>query len=201
LKKQRSALQRFLLATGFAGILFIAAFVALGLLAPGYNSARDAISALELTTLSAAQRVNFFVFGLLLCAFAAGLRRELAGGRGAFLIPFFQALGGIGVIGDAIFIFNPLHLVCDLVAFNSALLVLLFFAWRFRREPDWRGWTTYSIGTALAMMAFLTAFGFANHLGGPAGLMEKLAAGSRTLWSTLFVIRLFKGKSLGERPK
>jgi hypothetical protein len=197
LKKVRSGPQLFLLATGFAGILFIAAFVTLGLLAPGYNSTHDAISALEFTTLSAAQRANFFVFGVLLCVFALGLRRELAGGRGAFLIPFFQAVGGIAVIGDAIFIFDPLHLTCDLVAFNSALLVLFLFAWRFRREPGWRGWTAYSIVTAFAMMAFLAAFGFANHLGGPAGLMEKLATCTRTLWSALFVTRLFAGKSLG----
>jgi len=197
LRAARSGLQFSLLATGFAGVLFIAAYVALGLLAPGYDSARDTISALESTTLSAAQRANFFVFGALLCAFALGLRRELVGGRGAFLIPFFQAAGGIGVIGDAIFIFNPLHLACDLVAFNSALLVLFLFAWRFRREPGWKGWTAYSIVTALVMMAFLAAFGFANHLGGPAGLMEKLASCTRTLWSALFAGRLLAGRHLG----
>ncbi len=197
MKNVRSGSQLFLLATGFAGILFIVAYVTLGLLAPGYNSVRDTISALEFTTLGAAQRANFFVYGLLLCAFAAGLRRELAGGRGAFLIPFFQAVAGVGVIGDAIFIFEPLHLACDLVAFNSSLLVLFLFAWRFRRESGWKGWAAYSIVTALAMMAFLTAFGFANHLGGPAGLMEKLATCTRTLWSSLFIIRLLRGKSLG----
>lgn len=197
MKKTRSASQSVLLATGFAGILFITVFVALGLLVPGYNAVRDTISALELTTLSLAQRANFFVLGLLLCAFAAGLRRELAHGRGAFLIPFFQALGGIGVIGDAIFISNPLHLACDLVAFNSALLVLFLFAWRFRREPEWRGWTAYSIVTAFTMMGFLAAFGFANHHGGPAGLMEKLATCTRALWTTLFVTRLLAGKTLG----
>ena len=197
MRAARSGLQFSLLATGFAGVLFIAAYVALGLLAPGYDSARDTISALESTTLSAAQRANFFVFGALLCAFALGLRRELVGGRGAFLIPFFQAAGGIGVIGDAIFIFNPLHLACDLVAFNSALLVLFLFAWRFRREPGWKGWTAYSIVTALVMMAFLAAFGFANHLGGPAGLMEKLASCTRTLWSALFAGRLLAGRHLG----
>ncbi|MGA3132563.1 MAG: DUF998 domain-containing protein [Terracidiphilus sp.] len=200
MKTERWALQSALLATGFAGLLFIAAFVALGLLAPDYNLVSDTISALEFTPLSLAQRANFFVFGLLLCAFAAGLRRELAGGRGAILIPSFQAAGGIGVIGDAIFVLNPLHLVCDLVAFNSALLVLLLFAWRFRAEPNWRGWTEYSIVTALTMMALLAAFGFANQHGGPAGLMEKLASCTRTIWSVLFSVRLLAGKSLGKGP-
>jgi Protein of unknown function (DUF998) len=196
LSAARSGLQKALLAAGFGGILFIATYVALGLLAPGYNSLRDTISAIEFATIGAAQRANFFLFGLLLCAFAAGLRRELVGGRGAALIPFFQALGGMGVIGDAVFIQNPLHLVCDLVAFNSALIVLFLFAWRFGREPAWKGWRAYSIITALTMMAFLTVFGFALHLGGPAGLMEKLASCVRTLWSALFVANLLGGKSL-----
>ncbi len=200
MKTERSALQTFLLAAGFAGVIFITVFVALGLFAPGYNSVRETISAIEFTTLGLAQRANFLVFGLLLFAFAVGLRRELAGGRGAFLIPFFQAVGGIGVIGDAIFIHDPLHMDFDLVAFNSGLLVLFLFAWRFRREPSWKGWTTYSIVSGFVMMAFLAAFGFASHHGGPAGFMEKLAASTRSLWSALFAIRLLAGKSLGNGP-
>jgi len=149
--------------------------------------------------LSIAQRANFFVFGLLLCAFALGMRNELGQGRGSVLIPSFQALAGFGVIGDAIFIYNPLHLACDLLTFNSALVFLFLFAWRFCREPRWKGWAAYSIVTALLMMAFLTAFGFANHHGGPAGLMEKLASCTRTLWSALFVARLLGGDQLDAR--
>ena len=190
---QRSGLQKALLAAGFSGVAFFAVFTILGAFAPNYSFARDTISSLEFTPLSVAQRANFFVFGLLLCAFAAGLRRELAPGRGAVLIPLLQLFSGIGVIGDAVFIHNPLHLVCDLVAFNSALLFLFAFAWRFSRESRWKGWSTYSIVTAILMMAFLGAFGAANHLGGPAGMLEKLAASTRTLWSALLATRLLSG--------
>lgn len=87
-------------------------------------------------------------------------------------------------------------MVCDLIAFNSALLVLFFFAWRFSGDPRWQGWATSSILTALLMMAFLTAFGFANHMGGPAGAFEKLASLTRTLWSAVLVAKLFSGRSL-----
>jgi hypothetical protein len=178
-------------------LFFVAFFVLLGIAAPDYSSLRDTISSLEFTSLRAAQRANFLVFGVLLCAFAAGLRRELLGGRGAFVIPFFQALGGIGVIGDAIFIYNPMHLVGDLVAFNSSLIVLFLFAWRFKSEPGWKRWSLYSIATALLMMGFLTAFGLTTHFGGLPGLMEKLASCTRTLWSVLFVARLLAGNHLG----
>lgn len=198
---QRSELQKSLLAAGFSGVVFFAVFTILGIFAPHYTFAHDTISALELTPLGVAQRVNFLVFGLLLCAFAAGLHRELAPGRGALLIPLFQLFSGIGVIGDAIFIYNPLHLVWDLIAFNSALLFLFAFAWRFSCESRWKGWGAYSILTAILMMGFLAAFGAANHLGGPAGLLEKLAASTRTLWSALLTAELLRGAYFDKKSK
>ncbi len=192
----RSRTTTWLLFTGFGAIPFIATYVILGSLTPGYFFQRDTISALELTPFGIAQQVNFFVFGVLLCVFALGLRREMQRGFGDVLIPFFQFLGGLGVIGDSIFIHDGPHMACDLVAFNSALCVLFLFAWRFRRDPRWRGWSGYSILTALGMMALLFGFGMANHLGGPAGLLEKLATAVRSIWSVLLVARLLAGARL-----
>ena len=198
---RRSGVQRVFLATGFSGVVFFSVFTILGALAPNYSFARDTISALEFTPLSIAQRANFLVFGLLLCAFAAGLRRELNHGPGALLVPLFQLFSGIGVIGDAVFIHDPLHLVCDLIAFNSALLVLFTFAWRFRRDGRWKGWSGYSLVTAVLMMALLAAFGAANHLSGPAGLLEKLAASTRTLWSAFLAAKLLRGARLDQQQE
>jgi hypothetical protein len=192
----RSKTQTALLAAGFGGVLFVLTFLVLGAMAPSYDVLRETISALEFTALGFAQRINFFVFGLLLMTFGLALRRELGAGRGAVLIPTFQCLSGVGVAGDAIFIHEPLHLVCDLIAFNSALLVLFLFAWRFWGDSRWKGWTAYSILTAVLMMAFLTAFGVANHLGGPAGTFEKLASLTRTSWSVLLVGKLYSGRGL-----
>ncbi len=196
---ERTRLQKFLVAAGFGGIPFVACFVVLGAAAPGYDSLRNPISALEFTSFGVAQRANFFIFGMVLCAFGVGLRNELGQGRGAALIPAFQVLGGIGVIGDALFVSNPMHMVCDLIAFNSALIVVFFFAWRFGREPRWKGWRAYSILTALLMMGFLTAFGIANHFSGPSGLMEKLASCMRSIWSVVFAARLLGGDYLDGR--
>ena len=192
----RSKVQTALLAAGFGGILFVMTFLVLGAMAPGYNALRETISALEFTTLGFAQRINFFIFGFMLLLFALALRRELGAGRGAVLIPVFQCLSGVGVAAAGIFIHEPLHLVCDLIAFNSALLVLFWFAWRFSVDPRWKGWMAYSILTALLMIAFLTAFGVANHLGGPAGVFEKLASLTRTSWSVLLVWNLYSGRRL-----
>ena len=195
-RTHRSKAQTALLAGGLGGVLFVLTFLLLGALAPGYDALRETISALEFTSLGFAQRINFLVFGLMLMAFSLALRRELCAGRGAVLIPIFQFLSGVGVAGDAIFIHEPMHLVCDLIAFNSALLVLFLFAWRFSGDSRWEGWTAYSILTALLIMAFLTAFGVANHLGGPAGAFEKLASLTRTSWSALLVGKLYSGRRL-----
>jgi hypothetical protein len=51
------------------------------------------------------------------------------------------------------------------------------------------------------MMALLFGFGMANHLGGPAGLMEKLATVVRTTWPVLLVARLLAGSRLGSRTR
>jgi hypothetical protein len=192
----RSKTQKTLLAAGFGGVVFVLTFLVLGALAPNYDALRETISALEFTALGITQRINFFVFGLMLMAFALALRRELGAGRGSVLISTFQFLSGVGVAGDGIFIHEPLHLICDLMTFNSALVVLFLFAWRFSDDRRWKGWMAYSILTALLMMAFLTAFGVANHLGGPAGAFEKLASLTRTSWSALLVAKLYSGRSL-----
>lgn len=188
--------QILLLCSGFAGLLFIAAFLVLGFSARPYDPVRETISALEFTSLGVAQRIAFTLFGLLLIAFAFALRLELRSGRAARLIPLFQFLSGVAVIGDGLFIHDPLHLVCDLIAFNSALLVPSLFAWRVWPDLRWRPWAYYSIATALLMMALLTAFGFANHSGGPAGVMEKLATVPRALWALLLTIKLLRGARL-----
>jgi hypothetical protein len=194
--KARPRATTLLLAMGYGGVLFILTFVLLGFLAPGYNSLRDSISALELTPLHLAQQINFFLFGVLLALFSLGLHREMQAGFGATLIPIFQFLAGLGVIGDAIFLQPAPHMACDILAFNASLCVLFLFAWRHRRDPRWRGWSTFSVATAIAMMALLFGFGMADHLGGPAGLIEKLATSVRTLWSVLLVTRLLAGSSL-----
>lgn len=193
--ERRSLTQSLLLSAGFAGAFFVLTFIILGKLAPHYDFFRDPISALlGPTGVGSAQRANFIVFGLLLCLFAIGLRRELLpGGAGATVIPVFQFLSGVGVVGAGVFIQAPLHLVCDLIAFNSALAVLFAFGWRFRRAVNWRWWSTYSVSTAALMMTLLAAFGFFTSTSGPAGAAEKVATTIRALWSVLLTAKLLRG--------
>jgi hypothetical protein len=181
---------------GAAGIIFISVFLVLGAVAPGYRFAHDTISSVELTAVGLGQQANFIVFGVMLGCFALGLRRELKKGRGVLLIPLLQWVSACAVIGDGLYIHNPLHMACDLVAFNATLALLFAFAWRFWSDPMWKGWSAYSIATALLMMGFLMAFGISNGHGGPAGAFEKFAVMTRTTWSALLVGRLLLAEGM-----
>lgn len=182
---------RILLAAGaIGGPIFIAVFLIFGFFTPGYTFQLGTISSLELVERGWIQQANFICFGLFMSAFAFGIRREMNSGRASNLIPFFQLLSAGAVIGDGIFVHEPMHMVCDLIAFNSTLMMLALFAWRFWGDRRWRWWAAYTVGTAITMMGLLAAFGMANRLGGPGGLFEKLAVATRSIWSVLFVQRL-----------
>lgn len=193
---RRSGIQKLALMAGFGGLLFTLTFLTLGAVAQNYDPFHDTISALEFTTVALAQRINFLLFGVLIGIFAAALRNELRHSRGALFIPLFQLFSAVGVVGDAIFIHPPLHLVCDLIAFISALFVLFGFAWSVRGDIYWKNWSAYSIAAAILFMGFLTAFGFLNRIGGPAGAMEKVAVVARNLWSALLSAKLLAGARL-----
>ncbi len=141
--------------------------------------------------------MNFIVFGLLVCCFAVGLRKELSGGFGATAFPILQVLVALGLIISGIFVYDPLHTVGDYISFLSIVIGFFVIARRFAQEPHWgMGWAVYSIVSAILVMGFLAAFGTALSQGGPAGLFERLAGLVRSIWTILFVGRLLAGTRL-----
>ena len=121
----RSALDPLLLYAGVRGMVFALSFTLLVAVPPGYHLTPDTNSFLELTQFGWLQLANSLCCGGSLFAFALGLRRELGLGKGSILIPVLQSTSAIGVVGAGLFSGPPLHLVCDLLAFNSAVAVLL----------------------------------------------------------------------------
>ena len=198
---KRSGLKSLFLMCGLTGgAIFFITYSVFGLETPNYNMFRETISSLELVRHGWIQQVNFIFFGILNIGFAIALAEALEQNWYARVIVFLQALSGIALIGDGFFIYEPMHLVCDLVTFNSSLLVLFLFTRPFSRNPSWRGWIVYSILTAITMMLFLTAFGIANKNHGLAGLYERLAVLPRSIWSIILAGKLLRGKKLVNRP-
>lgn len=186
-----SVVQRLLLACGIVGpVLFIVTFIIEGATRPAYNSLLLTVSALENGSLGWIQVANFIVFGFFIAGFAIGLRNALVAGIGVTSLPLFEGFVALGLIGDGIFTHDPLHTVCDVLTFTSALVVCIIFARRVARDPRWKGWATYSIVTGILLVVLLTTFGVAMSLHGPAGLFEKLAVLVRATWTVLLAVRL-----------
>ena len=90
-----------------AGPLYVVTSVVQGLTRDGFDFTRHQWSLLENGGLGWVQVTNFALTGLMLVAFAAGLHRALAGGRGARWAPRLAAVFGLSLIAAGIFRADP----------------------------------------------------------------------------------------------
>lgn len=197
-------------------LLFTATYTIEGLTRPGYNAMQQAISALALGPGGWMQQVNFIVFGLITCSTAIVWREILAGGIGERLIPFFHFLSGLTMIICGIFsqdaapgypvgaiptvtVHGMIHSISSVFSIVSLLAICILLAIRFAREPHWRVWSAYAILTALLVCVFMAGFGMSmahnpqtGLFVGPAGLFERLAISSYSVFGIPLVIRLLR---------
>ncbi|HVW12609.1 MAG TPA: DUF998 domain-containing protein [Mucilaginibacter sp.] len=193
----------FLLCCGIIGsVLFSIAAFGYGAVSPNYDMMRQPIGELELLRHGWVQSVNFVVFGLFICAFSFGLHRELKDGYGALLLPVLQGFVALGLVLSGIFIHEPFHTQASMLAFISLVISFFVFAIRFAGDPRWQGWAAYSIVTGLVVMALLAIFGYVKaHNGAYAGVFERGAVFTRSLWMLIFTVRLMTGTGLGPQTE
>ena len=194
----RTFMHTLLLCCGIIGsILFSVTYFTFGAITPDYDMMRQAISDLELIKHGWIQNANFIVFGLFICAFAAGLRKELVSGYGITWLPLMQVFMALGLILSGIFIYQPIHTPASVLSFVSLIISFFLFTRRFAGDPRWKGWAAYSIISAVLAMFFLAMFGYAkSNNGAYAGVFERLVVVTRAIWSVIFTIRLLDGKRL-----
>jgi hypothetical membrane protein len=203
-----SRTQSILLACGVcAGPLFVTLFLIEGATRPGYDPLRHAVSSLSIGASGWVQTANFLVTGTLVIAFATGLLRQIRSYRPSFWGPALIGLTGVGLVGAGLFVSDPiygypselphrlaqftvhghLHDLFSMFFFISLPSACLVFARRFWTIGD-RGWATYSIVTAAAMVIVfaLTAAGFkqVTALVGVAGLLQRLTIVIGLTWLT-----------------
>ena len=157
-----------LLACGaFAGPLFVAVVVIQALTRNGYDLAEHPLSLLTLGDLGWIQSATFVLGGVLVGAFAVGLRRALED-RAARWMALFTGLFGLGLVAAGIFRPDPslgfppgapsgtpeelstsaiLHGVGFAVAIGGLTLASLVFARRGVANGE-RGWAAYSVFSA-----------------------------------------------------
>lgn len=157
----------------------------------------ESISRLQLQPYGWIQSLNYIISGLLTCTFAIALRKELVSGFGSDLIPFLHLLTGIGAIVLGVWLDHQAQVYTGWITFLSLIIGLLLFTRRFSSDPQWHGWTTYTILTVLLMIALCGLFAYAaTHKGSLAGVFERLIVVTRLVWLFFFTSRLLGGRSL-----
>lgn len=184
-----SPLTRALLICGLiAGPFYLVVGLILALTRPGFDLMRHDLSLLANGDLGWIQITNLALTGLLVVAFAVGMRRVLRTGPGLVWGPRLLGVYGAGLIGAGFFIADPafgfppgtpadahtiswhglLHFVFGGVGFLALIAACFVMARRFASVRQ-RGWAAYSRATGVI---FLAAF-------------VGIAVGSGQSWSVL----------------
>ena len=169
--------------------LFTAVVVVQGLLQPDYSHVAMPISALAAWPYGWMQRLNFWVFGVLMAAAAVGLHRGMRSGpRGALAFPLLLT-SAVGIVLAGVFswtgdprtqLVEPVaHVVAALMTFLGAGAGLVALARRMADDPAWRGLSAYTRACGMVMLALFPVMGFlAMPPGAPlhevAGLLQRL---------------------------
>ena len=187
-----------LLCSGAAGgALFTIVYFCFSLISPNYFILHESISRLQLQPYGWIQSLNYIVAGILICTFAAGLRKEMVSGFGIILIPFFHLITGIGSILMGLFTGQQVQMYVGTVTFISLVISFLLMARRFAPDPKWRGWVTYTLLSVALMIVLCVLYNYALIREGRfSGVFERLVVITRLAWLFFFTARLLGGRTL-----
>lgn len=155
-----------------AGPLYLVVGLIQALTRPGFDLLRHDLSLLANGNLGWMQISNLILTGLLVGAFAVGIRRALPPGRGRTWGPILVGVYGLGLIGAGFFTADPafgfppgtpadahtiswhglLHLVSAGIGFLALIAACFVFARRFASSRQ-RGWAAYSVATGVLFFA------------------------------------------------
>jgi hypothetical protein len=181
---RRTNVTRSLLGYGVVvGPLYTVVSLAQALTRPGFDVRRHQWSLLENGDLGWIQITNFLVSGVLLVAYAVGLRRALAGGIGARWAPGLTAAFGLSLVAAGLFTADPalgfpggtpngpgqiswhgmVHFTAAGVGFAAVAASCFVLGRRYARQGR-RGLARYSRTTGLVFLAgfFCVASGAGN---------------------------------------
>ena len=203
---------RFALAGIIGPPFFVAVFIVVGFIKPGYNPVARTVSEGSIGELGWIQIANFLVLGGALLIFALGLWQGFgdrwSGRVGSALV----ALAGVGLLAAGAFVPDPpgiqvttfhmkMHVLASVVSFNSLNIAAFLFAKRF--WPD-RRFAIYSILSGLAIPAgFIATAALGNPQmagGGPGwpGLIQRVMIVAVWAWLTILALRLWRMPAAGQ---
>lgn len=179
-------------ALGFSGavapVLFTVFVIVESLLRPGYSQISNYISDLGVGPHAILQDINFWATGLLIVAFATGLRAGLgAAGRAASVGPALVGIGGGALFLAGVFPDNPfpypgeVHFILSVVAFVAFLAAIFVTRAAQLLDPKWGRFSSFSgVMGILAVVTFALLLTIATP--GQAGLVQRLFVAPVFLW-------------------
>jgi hypothetical membrane protein len=215
---------RLLLACGLAPAVFAVLLLIQGAVRPAYDPVRHFGSELSLGPWGWLQVTNFIVTGLLTLAFAVGLRRVLAPGRGAVAAPVLTAVFGGTLVVAGLFTTDPLYgyppdtavpteptvagLIHNLNAlpnFIAMAATTFVMAARFAQENGKRTWMWYSLVTGLAVLvtflASVALYTTAEQAGAlatsPHGIWQRICIVVGFGWFSALAVELLRPDAVG----
>jgi hypothetical membrane protein len=205
MSKSRSHLRLYAICGVIAPIFFVLMVIVEGFLVTGYSHMTQQVSDLGAYALYGSyallQNLNFWVFGVLVVAFAIGLRQELPASKAMTI--------SLGVCGALFFLVGffpdeptPWPAVAHyLLAQASGLSIFVseFFAWRRLRRPiadEEVGWTKYGrfslASLVLAVISTITYATFGQPGSPIEGLLQRVMGAFILLWIEVMALRLLR---------
>jgi hypothetical membrane protein len=201
-----------LLLTGGAigPVLFWLVVIVDGFTEPGYDARKAFISELALGDHGWVQSANFVVVGLLMLAFAVGLRQFFSTGRASVFGPILVGTFGLGLVASGTFTTDPtnypagadtttvtahgmVHSIAFLIIIVSVIAGFFVFARRFRQEPAWQGYGLYSVITGVLVPALLAVFIVWGGPGQPfLGLIQRALVAVFFAWFEVIALRALR---------
>jgi Protein of unknown function (DUF998) len=218
--KREDSFTTALLAGGVVGgVAFPVLMLAVGAVREDYSALHQPGSMLSLGAGGWVQIVNFVVTGLLMIAYANGLRRALRSGQGATWAPLLIAIYGVGLVGAGVFPPDPsygyppgaplgpatsfsvhgiLHEIAGGMVFGPLIAACFVVAGRFATQGR-RGWAAYSYLTGLAIPGFIAGAFNAWSSGSAAnfgGAFQRMAIIAGWVWIALLALRIMRDRTL-----
>jgi hypothetical membrane protein len=169
LQRRRSAIAALALAGIVGPILFTVVAVFHSLLRSDHSLVGLPISALATGPSGWVQDVNFVICGLLFLAYPIGLHLEVRQSRWGLVGPALLVVSGAGLVLAGVFpavdasgnlTYDSLgHTVASLMAFLGSGGGFIVLSRRLAGDPSWRNLSTYTLGSGIAIVVLVFAFG------------------------------------------
>jgi len=216
LAKRRSVIAA-LAAAGIAGpLIFVMVAVVHSLLRSDHSLVALPISALAVGPSGWVQDVNFVICGLLFLAYPIGLHLEVRQRRWGVVGPALLVLSGAGLVLAGVFpavdasgnlTYDSLgHTVASFMAFLGTGGGFIVISQRLAGDPNWRNFAPYTLGSGIAIVVLVFAFGaLAEGPGTPLhpwiGLFQWVMVAVWMTCTVVLCLRLLRGTRATDAPR